>query len=58
MHDGHGVPNWTYSELSFQALSGLPEYYVNQNDKRILPHLYVPYELRTCNVVSVDMSTS
>jgi hypothetical protein len=43
MHDDHGVPSWTYSELSFQALSGLPEYYVNKNDKLILPQLYVPY---------------
>jgi hypothetical protein len=34
MHDGHGFPSWTYSELSFQALSELPEYCVNQNDKK------------------------
>jgi hypothetical protein len=34
---------WTYSELSFHPLLTLPEYYVNQNDKRTLTHLYIPY---------------
>jgi hypothetical protein len=32
------VHNWTYGELSFHAVFGLPEYYVNQIDENTLPH--------------------
>lgn len=33
-----GVPGWTYSDLIFRAISGLPMYYVNRNDELLLPH--------------------
>ena len=33
-----GVPGWTYSDLIFRAISGLPMYYVNWNDELLLPH--------------------
>jgi hypothetical protein len=33
----NAVPSRTYSQLSIHAISGLPEYYVNQNDELTLP---------------------
>jgi len=33
-----GVHSWTYSELSFMLSLGLPDYNVNQDNVRMLPH--------------------
>jgi hypothetical protein len=42
-----GVPAWTYSDLSFRAISGLHMYYVNLNNELMLP---LPVE---CGLVDV-----
>ena len=54
----NGVPSWTYSELSVLIVTGLTEYYVNQNGEITLP-CSVPHKtlgtqsLHACKCLSI-----